>query len=266
MINLFRFLIRNSSFFLFVLFEIIAFYLIVNYNQNQNEIFINSSNRLSAMLLDRYDKVNDYFHLQRINESLNAENAYLLRTIEVLKRSQNTDSVRFDYRDAKIISNNISGRYNRFLLNRGHKDGVHKGMGVLYRNYPVGIVYQTTDHYSSAISILNVNFHLSASVKNKGHFGVLTWAPLNPLDASLNHIPAHADVQLGDTVVTSGYSQVFPENLNIGVVEEIQTPRGSNLYEIQVRMFADVSKMEYVQTINNVNLQQIDSLLTGEEQ
>ena len=260
MINLFRFLIRYGSFFLFIVFEIIALYLVVNYNRSQRSIFINSSNKITGTLLEKYDQVRDYFNLVAINQTLNQENTLLLKSIEQLKAQQELYNKTFDFQEAKIISNHIDGRYNRFLLNRGRRSGVRKGMGVLFNNQPVGIIYQVTDNHASAISLLNVNLHLSASIKGTSQFGTLIWQPPNPKDATLNSIPTYADVQTGDTVVTSGYSQVFPAGLPIAVVTEVQIPTGSNYFDIELDLLVDFGRMNYVQIIENVRQAELDSL------
>lgn len=261
MFNLFRFLVRNSSFFLFIIFEFIALYLVVNYNQTQRNIFITSSTRVTGTFLEKADQLHDYFNLANINEDVNRENSHLLRKIEQLKREkENLSQITFDFKDAKIISNKIDDRYNRFLINKGKASGVKKGMGVTHEHTPVGIVNQVSQNHASAISLLNVNFNLSVRIRNKGHFGSLSWQPPNPRRAAINHIPAYADVQIGDTVVTSGYSQVFPEDLPVGLVEKVVTPTGSNSYEIDVALFADIGRMKYVQIIENLNKSELDSL------
>ena len=260
MINLFRFLIRYGSFFLFVVFELIALYLVVNYNRSQRNIFINSSNKITGTLLEKYDQVSDYFNLVQINQTLNQENAILLKTIEKLKSREDLQEENFEFREAKIISNHIDGRYNKFLINRGHTDGIRKGMGVLYNNRPAGIIYQVTSDHASAISLLNINLHLSASIKGTGQFGTLIWQPPNPKNAALNSIPSYADIQVGDTVTTSGYSQVFPAGLPIATVVSVQTPTGSNYYEIDLSLLADLGSMNYVQIVENINQSELDSL------
>ncbi len=261
MINLFRFLLRNSSFFLFIVFEIIAIYLVVNYNTTQRTIFINSSNKVSGLLLEKYDEVRDYFNLANINQSLSEENALLLQKIEKLKlENPGSTNIPFGYKEAKVLSNTLDGRYNRFLINRGNSSGVEKGMGVLYNNQPVGIIYQVSQRHASVISLLNVNLNLSTSVKDKEYFGTLTWFPPNPREAILNHVPAYADVLLGDTLVTSGYSQIFPPGLHVGKVTQVTTPKGSNLHEIYVELFADFGRINYVQIVENLNRTELDSL------
>jgi len=72
-------------------------------------------------------------------------------------------------------------------------------------------------------------------------------------------------VTVGDTVVTSGYSNIFPENLPVGVVSNVSTPTGTNSHEINVQLFADISRLNYVQLIDNIDRTQIDSLKIDSE-
>jgi len=266
MINLFRFILRNSAFFLFLLFEVFALYLVVNYNQSQRTIFLNSSNRISGTMLEKNDQLRDYFNLTKINEKLNEENSLLLNKIGDLQARVGTVSKSsFLFRDAKVISNRIDGRYNRFLINQGREENVVKGMGVMSEQHPVGIVYQVSDHYASVISLLNINLNLSVRIQDKSYFGTLNWQPLNIRESILYHVPAYADVTVGDTVVTSGYSNIFPENLPVGVVSNVSTPTGTNSHEINVQLFADISRLNYVQLIDNIDRTQIDSLKIDSE-
>lgn len=261
MINLFRFLLRNSSFFLFIIFEIIAIYLVINYNQTQREIFIDATSRITAVTLEKNDQFRDYFNLQNINESLNQENSALLNKLAERKILQSSDEgASFAFQDAKVISNQIDSRYNRYVINKGKNEGVSQGMGVMSASYPVGIIFQTTDHYASAISLLNINLNLSVKIRSKDYFGTLTWQPPNPRESVLSFVPAYADVLVGDTVVTSGFSHIFPKDLPVGIVSDVTTPKGSNSHEIFVNIFADMGRLNHVQLIENVDRSEIDSL------
>ena len=101
-------------------------------------------------------------------------------------------------------------------------------------------------------------------LKAKNIFGTMTWRPPNPRRSLLQYVPAYADVLAGDTIVTSGYSNVFPENIPVGLVDEVTTPRGSNSHEIIVRLFADMGRLNFVQVIENINKSQLDSLTSDQ--
>lgn len=261
MINLIRFLIRNGSIFLFVLFEFIALYLVVNYNQTQRASFVNASSKLTGELLEYNDRLADYFNLKSINEQVNNENAYLLNKLHERNALQQSEDVsRFSFKSAKVISNQIDSRYNRFLINQGRSNGVQKGMGVVSNDFPVGVVYRVTQDYASVVSLLNINLNLSVKIKGSGYFGSMTWRPPITTKSVLQHIPAYVDVAEGDTIVTSGYSRVFPADMPVGIVNEVTTPKGSASHVVGVKLFPDVSRLEYVHVVEPEDAAEIDSL------
>ncbi len=266
MINLFRFLLRNSSFFLFIVFEIIALYLVVNYNQSQRKTFLDASSNITATILEKNDQLHDYFNLQEINRNLNQENAFLLeKIISQSALTSTADKPSFKFYNAKVISNQIDGRYNRYVINQGRGAHVKPGMGILSGTFPAGIIYQATENYASVISLLNINLNISARIKNKGYFGLMRWRPPNPQQSVLFDVPAYADVLPGDTVVTSGHSHVFPAQMPLGIVSSVVTPKGSNSHEIAVNLFVNLGRLEYVQVIENVHRTELDSLKRNDE-
>jgi rod shape-determining protein MreC len=266
MFELFRVLVKNSGFILFVIFECIAFYLVINYNRPQREIFLYSSNVFSASILNQYNKVSDYFQLEQINDQLTIENANLMRQLNDSAvtgiKNDSSSSLRnsLDFIGARVISNSINQRNNYFLIDKGRMDGIQKGMGVVSGNMPVGIVHRVTNNYSDVLSFLNSDFKISSRISNSRYFGTVSWDALDSKLGDLSHIPKHAVVEIGDTLLTSGYSTIFPENLMIGVVREKVIPSGSNFYDIKIQIEPDIGKLEYIQVVKNLDKTQLDSL------
>ena len=262
--NLLLFLAKYSAFFLFLGLEILCFTLIIRYNQTQHSIFLNSSSRMSASLLSGKQKVRSYMSLQEVNDSLVLENARLLQA----QNSGNSepDLNRFQpegnyaFIPAKVISNSIVLRNNNVTLNRGSQDGVKLGMGIAEDNGIVGIVSHVSKSYSQGISLLNSNTRISASIRKKDYFGNLVWEGQDPLRLTLEAVPKHANVSVGDTIVTSGYSAIFPPDLVIGYIESFEIDPGQSYYSIEVKLVNDLSKLNYVYIIDHEAKNIIDSL------
>ena len=99
------------------------------------------------------------------------------------------------------------------------------------KNYPVitpkGIVGKTTiigDNVAIVQLINDVNFRLSVRIKPSGSTGILRW-----LDGDLyliKEVQKNANVNIGNKVVTSGFSDIFPNNLPVGEVVNITDERG----------------------------------------
>ena len=73
-------------------------------------------------------------------------------------------------------------------------------------------------------------------------------------------MPRHAEFQNGDTIVTSGYSTVFPEGVPVGVVEEGMKEHDENFYALKVRLFTDFATLSTVRVIRDEMTDEINDL------
>lgn len=259
--NLFLFIFRYSAFLLFVLLEIVALVLIVRYNEDQRVIFLNSSSVFSGKLYKMADKAYKYGHLQIIADSLADENAELKARLFNMERTfqhfsgteKPLDSCilePFRIISASVINNSINERNNHFTIDRGSRDGIENGMGVISPHGIAGIVEKTGEQYASAISVLHSAARISASIKRNNFFGPLIWKEANPEFMILEAIPRQADIRIDDTIITSGYSFIFPRGIFIGTVHRFWSEGGSNYYTIEVKLQEDISRLERVYVVD----------------
>jgi rod shape-determining protein MreC len=258
--NLLLFIIRYSAFLLFVVLEIIALMLVVRYNDYQRAIFVNSSSIFSGKLYNTADKIYEYNNLRNIADELAAENAKLKsqvynleRTVqEVVPGEAPLDScilLPYHIIPAKVINNSINQRNNHFTIDKGIDDGIQIGMGVISPNGVAGIIDQTGKEYSSAISVLHSAARISASIRRNEFFGSLVWKELDPRFMILEDVPRQADILIGDTIVTSGYSSIFPKGIFIGTVQRFWTEGGSNYHTIEVKLHEDIARLNQVYVV-----------------
>ena len=114
--------------------------------------------------------------------------------------------------------------------------------------------------YATVISILNANNKISAQLKKSNHFGTLTWNAISPEFTQLIYIPKAATVTIGDTIVTSGRSTIFPKGILIGVIEDFKLDTAENFYEINVKLFNDMTNIEHVYIIENSDALEINNV------
>jgi rod shape-determining protein MreC len=258
--NLLQFVIRYSAFLLFLLLEVVALLLVVRYNENQSSIFAHSSSRLAGKLYKVADDVIQYNHLQQTADSLASQNAELKERIFNLERSlqrlipadKPLDSCLlepFNIIDAQVISNSINQRNNHFTIDRGSKDGIRTGMGVISPHGIAGIVDQVGQRYATAISVLHSAARISAAIKRNEYFGSLVWKEIDPGHMILEAIPRQADILVGDTIVTSGFSFIYPKGIFIGTVDRFWTEGGSNYYTVEVRLHEDIARLDRVYVV-----------------
>src|SRR5690606_371805 len=262
------FLYRLRAFLLFVLLEAIAIGLIVSYNSPQGAVFFNSSNEFSGRFLAFQDNFTEYFHLASANDALAEKNAVLIEELHHYKRP--TDSVtfeldsslrhHFEFRSAKVINNSIHLNQNHLTLNKGRKHGIKEGMGVFNEDGIVGRVKGVSNNFASVLSILHTELLVSSKIKRTDVFGSTQWDGKDPQRAKLIYVPRHVEIEVGDTIVTSGYNSIFPEGIPVGVVEAVAPGEESNYLDITMKLAADLSKLTYVYLVENTMEAELDSL------
>lgn len=267
--NLFYFFARFGNFILFLLLEIFCIYLIVNYNKSQRDIFINSTNIFASHIYEKREEFTRFYRLNALADSIALENARLRERISQyeLRDAEHGISVEWDtvytqhfFVPAKIVKNSITLSDNILLVNKGSRDSVEQGMGVITDKGVVGIVRNVKDNYSNVLSINHTKSRISIAVKGKDYFGNMSWGGNNPNIHNVNDLPVHAEVEKGDTIVTSGFSSIFPPDVPIGIISSIERLGGSNFYTTEVELFEDMSNVKYVYIVGNRDKNEITEL------
>lgn len=263
--NFIHFIIRYHYLLLFLLLETLSFHFIFNYNQYHRSVYLSSSNEVSGYLYERFSSVVQYFELKQINDELARENTELKNRLQkssvltMLSPQLYLDTIAeqaYQYRSARVINNSVNKHFNYLTLDKGSQHGIHPDMGVISSRGLVGVVLNTSENYSTVISLLNTRLNISARLRETGFFGSLSWEGLSYRHALLSGIPAHASPSVGDAVVTSGYSAIFPEEILIGTIDEITINPGQGFYDIKVLLAVDFKKLNYVQVIEKTRVEE----------
>ena len=268
--RLFNFVYQYRAFFTFLVLELFCAWLIVENNQYQGTKFFNSSNRVAAGINGFSHGVREYFSLRQINTELADENATLRKKLE--QRNQSLFSLemrerkdpliinRFDFVSAKVVNNSVDLFKNFITINRGNVDGIAPGMAVISGVGVVGKIKSVSDHFSVVISLLNIDEQVSSVIKRSGYFGTAQWDGVDPRIIQLRYIPRHVTLQVGDTVVTSGYNAVFPEGIRVGIIKEFNLNDEALFYDIKVELAQDFDKLAFVDVVKSNLKQEKDSL------
>ncbi|HAW52586.1 MAG TPA: rod shape-determining protein MreC [Flavobacteriales bacterium] len=271
MLSLIRFLLKHAFIVYFLVLESIAFILLFQSNPYQRASFLNSSDYLFAGTYQAFDRMNDYLELKRVNQDLSWENSELKKSaIRYFRKSFDQTVI---YRDTafrqeytfypvKIIRNTTHLRNNYMTLNKGEMNGVRQGMGVISSKGVLGIVIETSKQFSVAMSVLNKDSRISARVKKNGYFGSVIWTGGDYRIGRLNEIPNHVSLVEGDTIVTSGFSGIFPENVPIGTVKTVTRKKGSGFLEIEIVFTQDFKTLSYghiVKYLHEIERKEIES-------
>lgn len=265
------FLIKHYTFFLFLLLEGIALHFTLSHYNNKAENVMTSANRISGFYFEKIHAVTDYFSLREANKQLVSENEILINRLSAYryfsqKDDQFLEDRQYKYTLGKIIKNSVNHRQNYLTINKGGESGVKINSAVVSPKGVVGVVAKVSNNYATVVSLLNTSFSMTGELKKNGYFGALSWDGISPEYLTLDDIPGHVKIQKGDTVVSSGYSAIFPQGISIGIVSEIFKIKQNNFYRLQVKTSANFRKLNYVYIIENTYKAERDSLETETEQ
>ncbi len=268
--NLLEFLAKYNHWFVFLILEVVSMVLLFQYNSYQGSAWFSSANAVTGKLYEWDANVETFFSLTKMNQELTQRNAYLEQ--EVQKLSDSLVSVTKDssiyHRDqfallrnyrlipAKVVANSVDKPGNLMTIDKGSADGIHKDMGVISGTGVVGIVYLVAEHYAIVIPVLNTKSNISCMIQNRGYFGYLRWKGGVSDLAYLEEVPRHAHFKLGDYVVTSGYSAVFPPGVRVGRILHVFNSADGLSYRVQLRLSTDFARLRDVCVIEDAAMKE----------
>jgi rod shape-determining protein MreC len=258
--SLLNFLARFNNLIIFLLLEGIAIYLLITGNNYHNTRVLLVTRSITTGIEKRITDTRNYLKLREINQALSNENIALRNRLGRLTGNQNTlffyvtDSVyrqQYQHTSAEVVNNSVTRQKNFFTLDKGLKQGVAVDMAVLSDDCVAGVIVGCSENFSVAMSLLNLDFKLSARLKSNGYFGSLSWEGKSYREAILSEIPQHVAINIGDTIETTGYSAIFPEGILIGTISDYERT-GSDFYKIKVNLKTEFRKMTFVDIVGNV--------------
>ena len=259
--SLLNFLLNFHFVILFLLLEFFLFFLLIQYNDYQRASYLNSSSNLSGKVYKSLSNVTQYLRLNKKNQELvNAvaryrsfsEDAYKSNQVSLVKVLDSVYIQQYEFIPAVVINNSVNKLNNYLTLNMGTKQGIDKGMAVISPMGIVGIVKESSDNFSSVISLLNQNLRVSGMIQRNGYFGSINWDGVDYQRVILSDLPSHVEVLKGDTVVTSGYSAMFPKGELIGVVDGIEKSERGDFLKVQVKLSVNFKNLAHVMVVKNL--------------
>jgi rod shape-determining protein MreC len=269
--RLFQFIYLYRAFFTFLVFEIFCAWIIVSSNHYQSSAFFNSSNALSADIFRLRSNITKYFNLSYENNDLSTENAFLRQVIAESVQRKNyylsghysADSIlprQYNYLMARVINNSVQRSNNYITIDKGSRDGIEPGMGVISSWGIVGRVKACSRNFSTIYSLLHSDMLVSSLIKSSGVLCTTSWTGNDPMYADLLYVPRHIKVVKGDSVITSGYNSNFPQGEPIGKIEDFWINENDSFYHIKVKLSNDFTRLAYVYVVSNNFRTEKDSL------
>lgn len=268
--NLLEFLAKYNHWFVFLVLEVISFVLLFQFNSYQGSVWFSSANAVTGKLYEWNSAVETFFSLTKVNQELTQRNAYLEQQVCQLSDSLTTVTKDSGYMHrnqlallqsyrlvpAKVVANSVDKADNLITIDKGSADGIHKDMGVVCGTGVVGIVYLVSEHYSVVIPVLNKESNISCMIQGRGYFGYLRWTGGPCEYADVVDVPRHAHFKLGENVVTSGYSAVFPPGIMVGKILHVFNSADGLSYRVQVKLSTDFARLRDVCVIDDAAMRE----------
>ncbi len=248
-------------FFLFL--EAISINLFIRYNNRYGTYYLDASNEVSGTVALGIRRWQNYFKLPAINRALARENTELRKMLGRINRRSTGGKIQdtlHQYYPAEVVNASFRYRKNYLTLRVSQEDSIVSGMGVITSRGVVGRVKSVSSRYATVTSVLHPDLLISGRIKRTGTLCTVQWTGGDPRFASLKFIPRHESLAVGDTIVTSGFNNVFPPEVPVGVVATKAILDEDAFFDASVRLSEDISGLYHVHLVAFGDRTEKDSL------
>lgn len=264
--TLLNLLVKYNHWFLFLLLEGISVMLIVRFNNYQSAAFFTSTNSVAGEMFSAVTDATSYLSLKGENKQLLEQNVALSAEVQLLREQleeyRNAEALSADgvflqdssdyvFNSARVVNNSLNAVNNYIVIDKGTKDGVGSEMGVYNGEGVVGVIYLSSKHYSLVLPLLNSKSNISCRIKGGDNFCALQWDGEDTRYSYLVDLPRYTKFEQGDTVVTSGFSSIFPANIPVGTIDRVEDTPDAMFYRARVKLMVDFSSLSSVYIVGN---------------
>lgn len=186
--------------------------------------------------------------LRRLNRDLSIEATRLRDAgikVEALREMlEFRESSPMQLRAAEVVGKPTLQLRNYLTIDRGTDDGIEEGMPVLTPAGLVGRVVGLNQSHAIVLLIINADSRIAARTLRSRVPGIIRWDKEEVL--LLENVPSVVTQTVGDTVLTSGLSSFYPEDLVIGTIEQVDEEQGTLYHRLTVKPAVDFSTLEEV--------------------
>ena len=258
----------------FVLLVALSLVLMSRTSYYQSSRLVALGNGIAGDWYRGVNNIGGYFGLKAENDRLAAENAqlraqmaesYISYTDSVFTVNDTVYKQRYTYTEAQVMKNSWTQQNNYIMINKGSDLGVEPDMAVISPQGIVGIVVSTSRNFATVMPVLHSDSRNSVKVRRTGVSGSLVWDGLNYQYAQIVDITTAYQINEGDTIVTSGQANDFPEGIPVGYVQSAEPNQGTGFYKVRIRLATDFNKLDHVYIVDNRFREEQQKLMKGEE-
>ena len=231
--------------------------------------YFTTASFISGSLFEIRHSISQHFQLEENNEHLQKENIDLRKSSSLFLYNTSHSALhtadtiydqQYDYIAGTIINSTTTKRNNFFTINIGEIQGVEKGMGVFSSNGVVGIIHNTSEHFSVVKSVLTKNINIDVLLTEVGASGMLKWDGKDPNVGNITGISNDIDIPNGCKVITRGGSGIFPKGIDVGFVKGVKTIEGEASWYIDISFSQSYASLENIYIVKNLFLNEFNNI------
>lgn len=267
--NFLAFIRRFRVLLMFAVMQGVALSLYFSFVHFPRSQYLTTASNVTGTILEVRNDITKHFALSENNTLLQEENIRLREQLpesfipiqnEEVKINDTLFHQQYSYVHATIINSTHGKRNNYFTLNIGSRQGIERGMGVISSQGVVGVIHNTSEHYSVVKSCLTENINIDILIRESGQFGLLKWDGKNPRIGTMWGVSNDSEIKKWSHVVTRGGGGIFPRGIPVGKVQSTEVVEGEPLWDIKILFAEDYRSLQRVYVIKNLLLKEQKSL------
>ena len=185
--------------------------------------------------------------IKKLNQELQGMGEVALENRRLKKLLDYKEDRKFEFAMAEVIGTDSSNWGKMIIIDKGSKDKVEKGMGVVTDKGLVGRIHRVGVDTSQVLLLIDRNFRISVVLQRSRGKGIIVGT--SSKECFLKYLPPDADIQKDDIVISSGVGGGHPKGLVVGKVLKVRLDKNSLFKVADVAPAVDFKKLEEVLVI-----------------
>ncbi len=247
--------VKYKDHFVFAFAIIFSTFILLNNKNPKMSILRGKATKVVSFFSSPFTWVQSLMFLEEENQVLRKKNLVLSLQVESMLNLQNENNAlmemldfkknkKFIIKSAKVVNKGIQPNLLSIIIDRGIIDGLKNDLPVLTPKGVVGKTIETSKNNSIVQLISDANFRLSTRILPSGATGILRF--INGETAEIREVQKNVAVNIGDKVVTSGFSDIYPAGLPVGTVKGVYQDRGSFQKVVSITLPNDLNAFQHV--------------------
>jgi rod shape-determining protein MreC len=263
--NLFAFLKRFQIFLVFAALQITALSFYFTYFYFPRSQYLTTASNINGKIFTIRNDITKQLNLSKTNKALHANNLRLMKKIPqsfiqiektVFKINDTIYHQQYEYIAGTVINSTIDKTNNYFTVNIGSTQGIKPGMGVFSDNGIVGVIHNTSEHFSVIKTVLTENINVDVIIQPIGLFGLLKWDHRDARYGTVAGISNDLKIKKWSKVYTKGGSGIYPRGILVGRVAELIAVEGEAFWDVRVKFSENYQSLQKVYVVRNLLLEE----------